>query len=213
MPHRSVAIPRRKPLLVNARYTVFVIHHWLRDLNPNRDAGQEAPVHRFPLMFLLLSLTLTGAGHAHKHHGGSVSWTVSGWVIALREDAFAGTTRCIMRSDRPAMLYQRGAVGFVFPRHTDTSGALYRIDGGLALPWRDRLPDLIAAGAAIDGPALDDPTGGIVWLPEADVLAAHNIAIRPKPADIPRAFAVTGLAAAIASARARDCEFNPAHRR
>ncbi len=131
---------------------------------------------------------------------------MDGWAVTLRHDAFTGQLECNMHSDDGRMLYQPSAVGFRF-RHSrrDTLDAWYRLEDGPAQRWRDRFPTLIAAGVAIDGPGLDDPTDGIVWLPEADVSAVNEVTIRPTRKARPQTFHLGDFAALANAVRRLGC--------
>lgn len=61
-------------------------------------------------------------------------------------------------------------MGFLVGKGHDTRMAWYRIDDGAPVRWQDRTAALIAADVEIDGPALDNPTGGWVWIPFAEVV-------------------------------------------
>jgi hypothetical protein len=119
---------------------------------------------------------------------------IDGWIVTLRHDGFTGLVTCTMRSSDGRMLYQPGAIGFQLGRRRDTLDAWYRLDVGPALRWRDRYPALIAADVAIDGSGLDNPTGGTVWLPEADVARVQEVTIRSTRKARPQTFHLGGFA-------------------
>ena len=130
---------------------------------------------------------------------------IDGWIVTVRQDAFTGSIACYMHSADRRMTYLPGAVGFAFGRRRDTLRAWYRLDGGPALRWQDRYPALSASGAAIDGPGLDDPTGGIVWLPEGDLAGVREVAIRPTVQSRVRVFRLRGFAELAGAARRLGC--------
>jgi hypothetical protein len=134
-----------------------------------------------------------------------------GWHVSARHDAFAGTTRCAIRSINHHIIYQPGALGFRFRRHRDTLGAWYHIDGGAPLRWEDRYPALIASGVQIDGPGLDNPTGGIVWLPFADLKDAAIVTIRAGGYGKGRDFMLRGFPQALDAARRLGCATDTTH--
>ncbi len=110
-----------------------------------------------------------------------------------------------MRSSDGRMTYQPGAIGFRFGHRRDTLDAWYRLDTGPALRWRDSYPALIATGVAIDGPGLDNPTGGIVWLPEADAIHASEVTVRPTRKARAQTFRLGGFASLVDAARRLGC--------
>jgi hypothetical protein len=134
-----------------------------------------------------------------------------GWRVSARHDVFAGTTRCFIRSINHHIVYQPGALGFRFHRHRDTLDTWYRIDGGAPLRWQDRYPTLIASGAQIDGPALDNPTGGIVWLPIADLKDAKTVTVRTSGRGNGHAYALRGFPRVLDAARRLGCATDTTH--
>lgn len=130
---------------------------------------------------------------------------IDGWIVTLRHDGFTGLVACTMHSSDGRMVYQPGAIGLRFGHRRDTLEAWYRFDAGPALRWRDRYPALITAGVAIDGPGLDNPTGGIVWLPEADVARVAEVTIRPTRKARLRTFHLGGFAPLRDAARRLGC--------
>lgn len=131
-------------------------------------------------------------------------YEADGWRLTVRHDGFTGQVACQLQSADRRMRYQPGAIGFVSGQR-DTIHAWYRLDGGAAYRWQDRYPALVAAGVMTDGPGLDDPTGGIVWLPEEDLRRVASVAIRTNPKRRVRTFALRGAATMIAAARRLGC--------
>jgi len=135
---------------------------------------------------------------------GARRYALDGWVLTVREDAFSGERRCDLRGRDGTMLYQPGAVGLK-TGDRDTLDALYRIDGGPALHWRDRYPVLFATGVVVEGSGLADPTDRIVWLPEAELHGAQTVMVRAHPGARPRTFRLGGIDTAIAAAARMRC--------
>ena len=62
------------------------------------------------------------------------------------------------------------------------------------------------AGIAVDGPGLDNPTDGVVWIPIAELANVRHVWIRPNTRHPPTKFIMEGLAAVLLRARTRGCE-------
>jgi hypothetical protein len=99
----------------------------------------------------------------------------AGWRLEIRRDTFSDRTGCRLSADR--MLYQQGAIGFATGSHRGLSDTWFRIDGASARRWREVYPDLLASNVAIETGGLDDPTGGVVWLPLDLVANARDVSI------------------------------------
>ncbi len=131
-------------------------------------------------------------------------FAADGWLLTVRHDGFIGRIACAMRSVDKRMYYQPRAVGFVV-KSRDTLGAWYRLDGGAAYRWQDRYPTLLAQGVTVEGPGLDNPTGGIVWLPEDELRNVESVAIRATPRGRVRTFTVRGYQTLASAARRLGC--------
>ena len=123
----------------------------------------------------------------------------------MRHDRFADRQHCSLASPRDRVVYQPHAVGYRFAKRRDTLDAWYRVDGGAPRRWQDRYPALIAAGAQIDGPGLDDPTGGTVWIPVDEVRDARIVTIRLAASARLRAFRMRGFTSMLDAARRLGC--------
>jgi len=150
----------------------------------------------------IVSMSLVQAAIAKR---GVQRFAENGWMVSIKYDAFAQTTRCSLTSKTGRILYQPAAVGFRFAHAEDTLNAVYRIDGAAPQRWQDSYPSLIAAGAQIDGAGLAKPTNGIVWLPIAEVVPAHMVSIRLRKRGKVRLFALAGFAAMLATSRRLGC--------
>jgi len=135
-----------------------------------------------------------------------------GWTLKVRHDPFTGEVRCALAAPHHHMLYQPGAIGFRFGKRRDTQPAWYRVDGGVAVRWQDRMSTLVGAGVALDGPGLDNPTGGWVWIPLAEVEQAHSVAIRARNHGRVRTFRLAGFDAMLAGAKRSGCGADDAFR-
>lgn len=127
------------------------------------------------------------------------------WTVAIRHDSFAAQVRCTLQEKHRRLVYQPHAVGFRLGRSFKTTDIAYRVDGGEAVRWQDRVPQLIASGVQIDGPALDNPTAGIVWLPIEEVRDSRVVAIRAAAGGKVHRFQMRGFAAMFDAARRLGC--------
>lgn len=130
---------------------------------------------------------------------------LDGWVLTVRHDRFAGRVHCDLFASNHRLRYQPQAVGFRLGHHRDTRAAWYRVDDGPAIRWQDRTATLIAAGVPIDGPGLDNPTGGWVWISLDEVRQARNVAIRANERGRTHNFPMKGLAAMLDAAPRLGC--------
>jgi hypothetical protein len=149
----------------------------------------------------LLALSILPAApraYAHQH------FKKDGWDLKIQHDGFAGRTYCQLKARGGKLLFQPGAIGFRLGR-LETLKARYRVDNGSPIRWQDREPALIATGVAIDGPALDNPTGGWVWIPTEEVKSAHVVAIRADDHKPIRHFRMGGFADMLGTARRLGC--------
>lgn len=153
-----------------------------------------------------VALALSPASaHKQRLRGGD-------WVLAIRHDDFTGRSRCELASHNHRMHYEPGAIGFRVGKRRDTLAAWYRVDGGVPVRWQDRTAALIGAGVAIDGPDLDNPTGGWVWIPLTEVEQAHDVAIRASDHSHVRNFRPAGFATMLVEARRSGCDSDDAFR-
>jgi hypothetical protein len=135
-----------------------------------------------------------------------------GWRLRVRHDRFTGQTRCALASSNHHLRYQPGAVGFLVGKRRDTLAAWYRIDGGVPVRWQNRMASLIAADVAIDGPGLDNPTGGWVWIPLSEVEHAGTVAIRASDHGRLHHYAIAGFVPMLDAARRLGCGSDDAFR-
>ena len=153
------------------------------------------------LSFILATATALLPSPASAEH----RFKQDGWLLTIKNDGFTGQTACVLSSKKPRMRYQPGAIGFFVGHRHDTLAAWYRVDGGSPVRWQDRSPELIAANVKIDSPALDDVTGGWVWIPADEVQRAGVVAIRPGDKAHTRHFHVRGFAAMREAATRLGC--------
>lgn len=149
---------------------------------------------------MFMSFSALGASAKRVEH-----YANNGWKLAIQHDPFTGQVRCSLRSRGAHMVYQRGAIGFHIAQKASTTSAWYRVDDAAPARWQDDYPALIAAGVSMDGPALDNPTAGTVWLPLAKVEHADTVRIRVGTRGRCHAFHIRGLAAMRDAANRLGC--------
>jgi hypothetical protein len=125
------------------------------------------------------------------------------WVLQVDHDPFTGQTWCRLKGG--GMTYGPAAMIFKFDSHTDTFGAVYRIDGGPAVSWRVNAMTLASRGVTLQTDALNNPSGGRVYVPTAALAGAQTITIRPSPTLPTRTFDLSGLPGALGKAQAAGC--------
>lgn len=128
-----------------------------------------------------------------------------GWLLTVRHDGFTRQTHCRLHSNNKRILYQPQALGFAFRESRDTLGAWYIVDNDAPVRWQDRYPPLIASGAVIDGPGLDNPTGGVVWIPIDEVARARDVRIRTGTRGQGRLFRLAGFTSMLDAAHRLGC--------
>lgn len=134
-----------------------------------------------------------------------------GWTLRVHTDRFTGRTRCLLGAANHHLRYQPGAIGFRVGQARDTFSAWYRVDGGAPVHWQDRTAALFAAGVSFDGPTLDNPTDGWVWVPVAEVERAHMVAVAREGGRV-RHFAIRDFSGALATACGAGCASDDAFR-
>ena len=135
-----------------------------------------------------------------------------GWSLAVRHDRFIGQIRCRLASSNHRLRYQPGAVGFFAGKHRDTLTSWYQVDDGAPVRWQDRTAALIAASVEIDGPALDNPTGGWLWIPISEVAQARTVAVRIGDHGHVHRYALAGFTPMLDAARRLGCATDDAFR-
>jgi len=132
-------------------------------------------------------------------------YAAGGWTLRVVRDAFTDVRTCDLRSLHPAMIYRAGAIAFAFRSRMGTEEAWYRLDGANPVRWADRIPMLTAMGVPIDQGGLENPTGGLVWIPAGELRSTNEIQIRPRPGSSVKRFRLGGFAPMLAAARRLGC--------
>ncbi len=152
---------------------------------------------------LVLIALLLASPHATRTVSVAQRSQIAGWTLDVAVDRFTGGRGC--RLFRPGIHYERQALVFHLTARTDTTAAVYRIDGGAPIATRDDRSDLARLGFLLDGDALDNPSGGLVRVPEARLATAATIWIAPRPGGRPLLYDLGGFAAAHARAEQSGC--------
>jgi hypothetical protein len=129
---------------------------------------------------------------------------VGRWTLGIRRDRFSGGATC--RLYRHGVHYERGALVIGLPRKVDTFVAIYRLDDGPPVRVRDELDAMALAGFAVHADDLDNPSGGLVRVPEGRALDARWLRIEAPPRRFLFSYRIEGLRAAIAAARLAGCD-------
>lgn len=127
------------------------------------------------------------------------------WRLDIVRNEFSGEISCRLRSKDKRMVYHAGAIGFRFKRKWDVHGAVYRLDKGEPRAWRGDLPELVRLGAAIDGGAVENASGGVVWLAFARLREVNSVTIQPRTDRKARTFHLRGLGGLYESALGQGC--------
>jgi hypothetical protein len=139
-------------------------------------------------------------------HGSGKIMTIkeSGWVLKVRSDPFSGRISCHL-TKRNAV-YLKHAIVFQLSRRLDTSDASYRIDDGRPILSRSDQLNLARLGFALQTDDLDNPSGGLVRIPEDRLAGASNIQIEPKSYSRPIKFKLEGFSKIMTKAQDAGCK-------
>jgi hypothetical protein len=152
--------------------------------------------------FALIALLLFPSLQPHDGGDGRVKH-ISGWVLSVRSDRFAGRILC--RLGRPKIDYLRQTLVFHLPASSDTSGAIYRVDGGSPIWGQDDQMELVRLGFALHNDDLSNPSGGLVRIPLHRLVNARTVRIEVTPVRPSVKFKIDGLAQALEVARNAGC--------
>jgi hypothetical protein len=128
---------------------------------------------------------------------------IGAWTLAVRRDPFAERVHC--RLTRPKIEYQRQALTFHLSAHADTSDAVYRVDDGGPIRTRDDAFALARLGFALHADDLNNPSGGLVRVPQARLDVARAIRIEAGANAKPVKFDLQGFSAALDAAKKAGC--------
>jgi len=157
------------------------------------------------LLTLSLALSLvfphwTRRGEQHlilpwRSHG---EQRVDGWTLNVRLDHFSYRKVCSLHRDH--VHYERHALVFHLPSHTDTSRADYRIDNAAPRWVTADAMDLARLGFALHDDSLKNPSGGLVRITLARLAGGRQVEIETRPFGAWTRFDASGIQAALASA-------------
>jgi hypothetical protein len=144
------------------------------------------------------------AAPAARYRNSTKKYAVAGWTLVVRKDSFAESTACSLR--RGKVEYGRSTLTFHLPAQINTFSAVYRIDGGPPLKAADDMVQMARLGFALHDDDMDNPSGGLVRIPEQRLLKANTVRIEAPPGRRPAPFKVLGLNHALDAARAAGCK-------
>jgi hypothetical protein len=159
---------------------------------------------RYLPIALLLASAVTPPADAKRDHNVEVS-RIAGWTLKVRLDRFTGRRTCLL-SFWSRIDYERGALVFHLAPRIDTSAAAYRVNDGVVIEARDDLPDLARRGFLLEDDNLDNPSGGLVRIPEARLAGARSVRIEPGPNQRSFLFNIAGFPSARDRAHTAGCD-------
>jgi hypothetical protein len=135
---------------------------------------------------------LTLPWQTHREQG------VNGWKLNVRLDRFTYRRTCSLHRDR--VHYERQALVFHLPPHTDTSRAAYRIDNGAPRWVSADAMELARLGFALHDDDLNNPSGGVVRITLARLAGGKQVEIEPRSFGPWIRFNAGGIEGALAAA-------------
>lgn len=127
------------------------------------------------------------------------------WRLRVHRDSFSGEVTCRLATRDGTAFFANGAVAFRFPHSWNTTGAVYRLDGGEPRRWREDLPELVRIGAPFDLGGIDNPSRGLVVIPLRRLENVNRLAIAAQPGRAPVTFPLRGLKPLYEVAAERGC--------
>lgn len=131
------------------------------------------------------------------------------WRMTIQTDGFTGQVRCRLIKMKTLtegrITYAQKTFGFEMGEDVNTLNAWYSIDNRPAKRWQSLYPALTANRVPLEGASLENPTGGVVLLPETEIGDAHVVTIRADERSQPREFKLKGFESALAAARYNGC--------
>jgi hypothetical protein len=149
---------------------------------------------------LIMFLGLSGFGHSPSD---GQTRHVNGWTVRADSDRFTGQMICHLSRGRVG--YEKQALVLHLPSHIDTSNAVYRIDGGQPDWVRDDEMELARLGFALHDDNLNNPSGGLVRIPERRVGSASAVSIETVTNRRPITVNIDGFAPALEAASKAGC--------
>jgi hypothetical protein len=137
------------------------------------------------------------------------TYQLKGWMMDIQKDGFTGQVRCHLFSMRTLsqgrITYAQNTLGFELDPGQSTLNAWYRIDNRPAQRANDLYPRLVAERVAGSEGSLENPTGGVVLIPAADLANARTVTIRVNEQAAPKRFNLKGFDGALKAARYNGC--------
>ena len=145
-----------------------------------------------------------GGSSAHGPDLQVKHYALKGWRIDVGHDRFKNSTVCSIR--KSTVLYSHGVLTFRFGHKVDTANAVFRVDDGPLLAVGSVAVKAAGLGAPFNGPNLNNPSDGAVYIPADDVGNARQVSIKPNSKMTHRVFGLTGLSQAIEAAKGQNCD-------
>ena len=137
------------------------------------------------------------------HGPGNLHRRVGVWTVRTDIDRFSGAMSCRLYAHH--VEYQRGALVFHLPRSVDTSTAIYRVDAGAPVWVNSELMDMARRGFALNQDDLNNPSGGLVRVPQERVMSARSVMVEAGGRGEVTTFKIDGFASALNAAHAAGC--------
>lgn len=158
------------------------------------------------LFFTVCAVPIQASNLLEPYHSAVTRrFALDNWELRIQRNRFSGEVGCRLSARDHHGAYAGSAVAFYLGKHIDTTLATYRLDGGPALRWRDQMPELVRLGTPMDGPGLEDPTGGFVWLPLSTLQGVNRVVVQATPDRRPKAFLLRGFVQLLNFARSQGC--------
>jgi hypothetical protein len=165
--------------------------------------GVATPVHA------LQSKAFKPESRASSYKADQKIYELDGWRMVIRKDGFTGEVRCRLYTPktlrRGRITYAQNTFGFQLDKDINTTEAWYRIDGGPARRWKEHFPVLKASRVQTEWGTFENPSGGVVLIPESELLTAREVTIKGSKKSSPKRFQIKGFQAAKAAALYNGC--------
>jgi len=129
--------------------------------------------------------------------------------MTIQKDGFTGQMTCqlfkLRTLSQGRITYAQDTLGFELGKDVGVLKAWYKIDDQPALPWQSIFHRLTAEHIKMDQGPVENPTGGVVYIPAPDLESAKSVTVRATPASKPHVFKLSGFQEALAAARANGC--------
>jgi hypothetical protein len=147
------------------------------------------------------ALSLPFAGHPRDEH--TQHHRFGPWSLSVTHERFAGEVKCKLAAHGAD--FEREAVVIRLGGGVDTSGAMYRVDGGPPRSVQADAMELAGMGFALHQDALANPSGGLVRIPVHLLSGARQVSVQARPGGPVLRYRLDGLDVALDAARTEGC--------